>query len=48
MPPDTVLPDDEEKKDQKIPSPLDIVRESLKKAFKDLCEEIAEKRMEKV
>ena len=48
MPPDTVRPDDEEKKDQKIPSPLDIVRESLKKAFEDICEEIAEKRMETV
>ena len=41
-------PDDEEKEKLKIPSPLDIVRESLEKAFEDICEEIAEKRMETV
>ena len=41
-------PDDEEKGKLKIPSPLDVVRESLKKAFEDICEEIAEKRMETV
>ena len=41
-------PDDEEKGAVKIPSPLDVVRESLKKAFEDICEEIAEKRMETV
>ena len=37
-----------EKKGLKIPSPLDIVNESLKKAFEDICEEIAQKRMETV
>ena len=41
-------PDDEEKGAVKIPSPLDVVRESLKEAFEDICEEIAEKRMETV
>ena len=41
-------PDDEEKEKLKIPSPLDIVRESLEKAFEDICEEISEKRMETV
>ena len=47
MPADNAVQDDEEKK-LKIPSPLDIVRESLEKAFEDICEEIAEKRMETV
>ena len=32
----------------KIPSPLDVLRESLEKAFKELGEEIAEKRMETI
>ena len=48
MPVDNTNQDDEEEKKLKIPSPLDIVRESLKKAFEDICEEIAEKRMETV
>ena len=48
MPADNANHDDEEKKGLKIPSPLDVVRESLKKAFEDICEEIAEKRMETV
>jgi len=47
-PADGANQDDEEKKKLKIPSPLDIVRDSLKKAFEDICEEIAEKRMETV
>ena len=47
------LPANEGKKDDgveeaKIPTPLDIVRESLKKAFEELSEEIAEKRMETI
>ncbi len=48
MPADDASRDDEEKKGLKIPSPLDIVNESLKKAFEDICEEIAEKRMQTV
>ena len=48
MPVDDASQEDEEKKGLKIPSPLDIVNESLKKAFEDICEEIAQKRMETV
>ena len=50
---DTVQQDAGQNKEEddgklKIPSPLDVLRDSLEKAFKDLGEEIAEKRMETI
>ncbi len=46
--PDEVRKPDEEDGQKKIPTPLDVLRESLEKAVKDIREEIVEKRIETV
>ena len=43
--PDEVRKPDEEDGQKKIPTPLDVLRESLEKAVKDIREEIVEKRI---
>ena len=46
--PDEARKTDEEAGQKKIPTPLDVLRESLEKAVKDIREEIVEKRIETV
>ena len=40
--------EDDEQKGKKIPTTLDVVRESLEKAVEDIRDEIVEKRIESV
>ena len=46
--PDEARKTDEEAGQKKIPTPLEVLRESLEKAVKDIREEIVEKRIEPV
>ena len=48
VPQDAMQDKEEDDGKLKIPSPLDVLRDSLEKAFKELGEEIAEKRMETI